>query len=117
MKILTGLRATGRQKLSTTASNGDTIDLVLYFHSRTAAWYLDVSSGTFSVKGVRISRVYNLLEQYSNIIPFGVGIIISDDGEPFLINDFSTGRVRLAILSPDEVVNIDNVYVGIKNAG
>ena len=29
----------------------------------------------------------NILDQYQKNIPFGIGIILSDHGEPFLIND------------------------------
>lgn len=117
MKILSGIRATGQQKLLTSADNGDVIEIILYFQSRTATWKMDIDSGNFSVKGLRISHVLNLLCQYNNIIPFGIGIIIDDGGEPFLINDFSSGRVQLAILTPTEVNNIAAFYIGLKDAG
>ncbi len=117
MKALTGIRATGQQKLVTTASNGDTIEITLYFQSRTSVWKMDVESGTFILKGIRISRVLNLLCQYNNIIPFGIGVIVNGEGEPFLINDFSSGRVQLAILTPAEVAAIRAFYVAVKNAG
>jgi len=117
LKVLSGIRATGQQKLITSADNGDTIDIILYFQSRTNNWKMDVTSGDFILKGIRVSHVLNLLCQYHNIIPFGIGVIIDDGGEPFLINDFSTGRVQLAILTPDEVNAVDAFYVSLKDAG
>jgi len=117
MKILTGLRATGQQILTTTADNGDTINIVLYFQTRSATWKMDVSCNDFALKGVRVSHVLNLLDQYRNIIPFGISVLISDGGEPFLITDFSTKRVQIAILTPDEVQAIDSFYVAVKDAG
>ena len=117
MKVLTGIRATGQQILTTTASNGDTINIVLYFQSRSNSWKMDVSCNDFEVKGLRVSHVLNMLCQYNNIIPFGISVIIDDGGEPFLINDFSSERVQLTILTPDEVNNIAAFYVGLKDAG
>lgn len=117
MKILTGIRATGQQILTTTADNGDTIEITLYFQSRTNTWKIDISCNNFTVKGLRVSHVPNLLSQYNNIIPFGISVIIEDGGEPFLITDFSTGRVQLAILTPDEVDAVDAFYVAVKDAG
>jgi len=117
LKVLSGIRATGQQKLLTSADNGDVIEIILYFQSRTNIWKMDITSGDFDLKGLRISHVLNLLCQYNNIIPFGIGVIIDDGGEPFLINDFSTGRVQLAILTPDEVDAVDAFYVGLKDAG
>lgn len=117
MKVLTGIRATGQQTMSTTDEFGNVIDIVLYFQVRTASWKIDVEADNFSVKGLRISHVPNLLNQYKNIISFGMGVIITDGGEPFLIDDFSTERVQLAILTVDEVTAIESWYVGIKDAG
>ena len=117
MKVLSGIRATGQQKFLTSADNGDIIEIILYFQSRTNTWKMDVSCNDFDLKGLRIYHLPNILNQYENIIPFGIGVIIDDGGEPFLINDFSTGRVQLAILTPDEVDAVDAFYVGLGNAG
>lgn len=117
MKVLTGIRATGQQKLLTTASNGDTIEITLYFQSRTASWKIDISCNDFDVKGLRVSHVLNLLSQYKNILPFGISVLIEDGGEPFLINDFSSRRVQLAILTPEEVNTVGEFYVAVKDAG
>ena len=117
MKVLSGIRATGQQKLVTTADNGDVVEITLYFQSRTAVWKMDIESGDFILKGVRISRVLNMLCQHNNIISFGIGVIMNGEGEPFLINDFSTGRVQLAILTPSEVQAVGAFYVAVKDAG
>ena len=117
MKALTGLRATGTQIMTTTSENGDIIEIILYFQVRTASWKIDIESGNFSVKGIRVSHVLNMLSQYKNIISFGIGIITADRGEPFLIDDFSTGRIQLAILTQAEVQAIEDLYIGIKDAG
>ena len=57
------------------------------------------------------------MNQFENIIPFGIGIIVTDGGEPFLINDFSSGRVQMAILTPAEVDQVNDYYQGLRDAG
>ena len=110
MKILKGIRATGTQKLRTTASNGDIIEITLYYLPAVQIWKADIVSGDFILNGIRVYSFLNILDQYQKNIPFGIGIILSDQGEPFLINDFSSGRVQMAILTPAEVEEINDYY-------
>ena len=117
MKILEGIRATGQQKLRTLADNGDTIEITLYYLPAIQQWKMDIVSGDFELNGLRVYALPNILNQYENIIPFGIGILIPSGGEPFLINDFSSGRVQMAILTPEEVEEVDDFYIGIKDAG
>ena len=111
MRRLEGIRATGKQALTATAENGDLINITLYFQAATQEWKIDLSSGSFSLTGTRVFSSPNILCQYEDLIPFGLGVITSDGGEPFLINDFSSGRVGLYILSPDEVSQVQDFYV------
>lgn len=111
MKILDGIRATGKQKLRTLADNGDIIEITLYYLPAVQQWKMDVVSGDFDLNGLRVYALPNILGQYEKIIPFGIGIIIPAGGEPFLINDFSSGRVQMAILTPVEMVEVDDFYV------
>lgn len=117
MKVLSGIRATGQQKILTSADNGDTIEITLYFQSRTNTWKMDIICNDFELNGLRIYHLPNILNQYENIIPFGIGVLITDGGEPFLITDFSTGRVELAILTPAEVQSVNDFYVDLQDAG
>lgn len=111
MRRLDGIRATGKQALSATAENGDVINMTLYFQATTQEWKIDVSSNSFSLKGTRIYSAPNILCQYEDLIPFGLAVITSDGGEPFLINDFSSGRVGLYILSQDEISQIQDFFI------
>jgi len=111
MKIIDGIRTTGKQKLRITAYNGDIIEMVLYFLPAVQGWKMDILSGTFDLKGFRIFNSLNMTCNYSNLIPFGIACIVSDDGDPFLITDFSQGRCQLAILSPDEISQVNDFYI------
>ena len=117
MRILDGIRATGQQKLRTSADNGDIIEITLSYLPAVQQWKIDIVSGDFELNGLRVYALLNILNQYENLIPFGIGIIIPAGGEPFLINDFSSGRVQMAILTAAEVAEVDAFYVGLKDAG
>lgn len=111
MKIIDGIRTTGKQKLRITAENGDIIEITLYFLPAVQSWKMDILSGTFDLKGFRIFNSLNMTCHYDNLIPFGIACIVSDDGEPFLISDFSQGRCQLAILTPAEVQEVNDFYI------
>lgn len=107
MTVLDGIRATGKQKLKTAASNGDLIEITLYFLPASQNWKMDVVYNDFELYGFRVCNLPNLLCQFSNVIPFGMACTVSDGGEPFLINDFSGGRCELIILDSDEVEAVE----------
>lgn len=117
MKILEGIRATGTQKLITAADNGDSIEITLYYLPAVQAWMMDISSGTFQLNKFRLFNSLNVLVQYQNIIPFGLAVLIHDGGEPFLINDFSSGRCLLALITPDEVDQVEDYYQELRDEG
>ncbi len=114
MKILTGLQAVGTQKFNTVAESGDTVYITLYFRPAIQQWFMDLTSGDFELYGQRVCNSLNLLEQYSRVINFGIIVIVSDGGEPFQVNDFTTGRVQLGVLSESEIETIDNYYKELK---
>lgn len=117
MNRLEGIQAAGTQKLATTASNGDPIVIIMSFNAATQEWKMDIEWNTFVLRGNRIYSSPNILCQYEAIIPFGLAVITDGVGEPFLINDFSSGRVNMYVLSPEEVEEVQDYYVSLRNAG
>lgn len=103
MKLITGLSSQPFQRFQTSLDDGTTVYFRLEFSARTSYWYLDVTYGTKIVKGLKISSVLNILEQFTNIFPFGVQVYTQDGTEPILINDFYTGRCKFYILNSDDV--------------
>jgi len=110
MKILEGIQALTSQSLTTAIENGDSIQITLTFKPAVKMWFMDLVWNDFSVNGLRVCNVPNLLQQYDKIIPFGINVNVIDGTEPFIINDFSSGRVLLGILTPNEVQQINTSY-------
>ena len=110
MKILEGIQALPSQTFNTSLDGGDIITITLTFKPSIKMWFIDVEYNDFSVKGLRLCNVPNLLNQFDKIIPFGINVEIADGTEPFIINDLSTGRVILNILTAAEVEQINDSY-------
>ena len=94
--------------------NNTFIQFQLIYRPRTRMWFIDIEVDTFIVRGLRISNVFNMLFQYQNIIDFGLYAEIQDVTEPFLITDFSTGRITLNVLSAEEVEQVNDFYESLK---
>jgi len=114
MKVLEGIQALSTQSLTTQFSNGETVVITLDYKLAVQMWYINIEFGDFIVNGLRVCSSPNLLQQFEKIIPFGLNVNVIDNTEPFLINDFSTGRVLLGVLTPEEVQQINEAYEGAK---
>lgn len=79
--------------------------LTLEFKPLNNAWYFSLSWGdTFSTKNEQIVTSQNLLRQYKNIIPFGMGVMTKSlVVDPMTKEAFSTGDASLYFLSAAEV--------------
>lgn len=106
MTLLTGIRATGTQKFQALSSSGKSISFTLIYSAATQNWKADIEYNGFKLNGIRIFTSLNILYQYRNIIDFGLACYTQDKGEPFIVNDFSSGRAELYVLTADEVENV-----------
>lgn len=114
MTVLEGIQTVGQQTLRTADENGEIIAITLYYRPAVQMWFIDVVSGDFEVYGMRVCNSPNLLQQFYKIISFGINIGIEDGSEPFLVNDFTSGRVELGILTAEEVEQINDAYMEAK---
>ena len=113
MRTLSGLSSSPIQTFRNPLDDGSIVKFVISFRPSVAMWYMDIEYKTFIVKGLRIVNSLNMLCQYKNVIPFGVYINIPDKTEPFLINDFQSGRVIINVLNQTEVNELEEFYQGL----
>lgn len=105
---ITGLTQNAVQKFRINDPNGGgEIIMRLVYRPRVQRWFIDIEFGSFVVNGFKLTRGPNVLYKWSNVIPFGLTVTVKDDFEPFVINDFSTDRVKLFLLTTDEVDQVD----------
>lgn len=116
MLTLNGIRAVPNQTFRTVIEQG-LIQFQLYFRPAIQMWMIDISfKGVFVVKGIRVCNYPNLLEQFTEIIPFGLMCSVGAEVgyEPSLIDDFSTQRVTLNVLNQEEIQQIEDIYVELR---
>lgn len=83
----------------------------LYFSPRTENWYIDVQYESLTARGIKLVRSMNALSRHINVLPFGLTVSVADNFEPFLINDFVSGRVSLFLLTHAECLEVKEMIV------
>lgn len=108
MNIITSLTSDPTQVFSLVGLEGENISCTLYFKPRMNGWFMDISSGAFDVTGLQIVNSPNILRQWKNVISFGIFVYSIDAEDPQFINDFSSGRIQMYLLSQSEVQEIES---------
>jgi hypothetical protein len=93
-----------KQKMTVTLPDGSEATLRLEYKPNQLGWFIvELTRGAFSIKGARIVASPNLLDQQRNLINFGLCCLTTDGHDPMLLEDFSSGRATLYILTQAEV--------------
>lgn len=93
-----------RQRQTLLLEDGSSVVIQMRFASLQFGWFFDeITHLDFTVRGIRISNNFNMLHQYRNLIPFGIGCISAEDREPSQREDFSSEASKLYILTEGEV--------------
>lgn len=112
-----------KQKHTITINQYDQAVLDLEFKPNQYGWFFNVnwpnslqtvpySSSGFSSSGGRVVHSQNLLRQQQNIIPFGLAIISDNGLDPMTQDAFSSGLVKLYVLTKDEADGIEQQLYG-----
>ena len=109
MQLLNNITNESNQKITVLFDDtSKKIVLELVYRPTQTGWFLDVTYENFTLRGLRVCIGKNILSQWRNQIPFGILVVSSDGQEPFFIEDFVTDRVKMAILSKQEVEEIND---------
>lgn len=98
-----------RQKFQLTVEN-NTLYVTLYFYQTQKSWFMDIEYNEYVCKGLRVVLSVNTLRQMRNILPFGIMFECDNYAEPYALDDFSSGRIQMFILSQDEVNEFEEEY-------
>lgn len=101
------------QKQTLSLPDGSSVGLTIRFIPMQYGWFIqELSYKTFTLQGFRIINSPNMLHQFRNQLPFGLGCFTVADREPSLAEDFSSLQTVLYILSAAEVAQ----FAGFLNA-
>lgn len=94
--------------------NNETYTGYINYNSSRQGWFLDLISESFSVYGIRITSVPNVLRQWKDRLGFGICVLTENKSEPFFLEDFNTGRAKMYLLEPDDLELQDIIYAQIQ---
>lgn len=98
IRVLSTLNDNAYQTVSFDTKKGERVKLTFRFIPSQETWIFDVESPSLTVYGLALSAFVNLLDPYHNIISWGLYVWSKDGFDPWRIDDFATGRIRVAIL-------------------
>lgn len=111
MRQITEIGSEATQLLQVVGENNERIDFTLYYKPSQQSWYFDIVYLEFELRGVKMVNNPNLLRNYRNLLPFGINCIVEDGTDPYFIDDFTTGRVIVNLLTEAEVEEIEeNIF-------
>ncbi len=103
MKLISRVTAAALQQQTLVLDNGASFAMQLYYRPMQQGWFLnELSYQSFILRGIRVVNSPNLLNQWRNLIPFGLGCFSSGNRDPQLQKDFLSGASKLYVLSQAE---------------
>lgn len=117
MQIITGITSEPIQSISIPLPDGSSFTLRLEFSPQQLGWFYDILYSTrttaFECNGRRLVTSPNILRQFQNIIPFGIGVITQGSVEPTTQTTFSDQIVTLLLLDTADMALIEStIYTG-----
>lgn len=113
MDQVTGITAEYRQNFQFLTTKGEKVDFNLYYYLTQQSWFFDFTYKDYTCNCQRVVLTPNALRHLKNIIPFGIAFYSEDKVEPIFIDDFETERVKMLVLSSDEVKELEQNLYGI----
>lgn len=106
MQILDTISNDAKQKHTILLEkDNSSIVINLVYKPTQLGWFMDVEYETkdFYIYGLRVTTNLNILNQWRNVLPFGIICYCEDAQEPLSVEDFLVCRAHLAVLDEDEV--------------
>ena len=101
------LTSDASQTMKLVTEAGEIIAFSLRYRPAIQCWTFDLTWGNYQITGMRFVNAINLLRQWKDIFPFGLMIKSSDILEPQYIDDFTSGRIKVYLLNPSEILQLE----------
>jgi hypothetical protein len=110
MKQIVEITNDQKQKLDVVTEDNQSFELVLEYIDQQQGWFYSITFGDVVINGARVVTGANILRSYQNILPFGISIATDDLSEPVFLDDFITERVKLFLLTEEEVAGVETDF-------
>lgn len=102
IRILTALNENSYQSLSFVTAEGEDVRLTFKFVPSQETWFIDVESDSLTIYGLALQAFVNLLDPYHNNISWGFYVWSKDGFDPWKVDDFASGRIKVAVIEDFE---------------
>jgi len=111
---ITNLNDEAKQSVKISVGNNKIVKLTFEYCPNQRCWWFDIECDDlkFYSYGHKLTNCPNIIREFQNLLPFGIGCNVLDNQEPWFQNDFITGRVSVYILDKEEVQEIGQVLYG-----
>ncbi len=104
MNLIQQITSDTLQKQKLVLDDGTIVQITICFKPMQFGWFIqELVYGNVTIQGRRIFVSPNMLYQFRNQLPFGIGCFSLGNREPSQQEDFSSGNVQLYILTQAEV--------------
>jgi hypothetical protein len=108
MYLIEQISSAPYQKRDLVLLDGSVVTMTIYFQPMQQCWLItELVYGDVVIRGMRITNQPNMLRQWKNLLPFGLGCYTDGNREPSLQEDFLSGASRLYMLSEAEVLEYE----------
>lgn len=106
-----------KQRFTVTLLDGNVITFQLEYKPLQRGWFITLLNyGDFNLYNTRLVTSPNMLNQFRNVIPFGLKCEVQQNDEPTLQQDLLSERVKLYVLTPAEVAAFGDFLSGQASA-
>lgn len=115
MKQITTLTNNSKQKITIVQENGEQFIFQLIYLPAQEIWIYNIEKDNFVAKGRTLVLGANIIRRFRRLINFGIACVSNDSIEPFHINDFTENRIKIYILTKEEVEQIERELYGLNS--
>ena len=92
--------------------NYDKATLTLEYKPNLNAWFYSLVWQTFSIYNQQLCRGPNIIRQFKNQLPFGIGIVTKNNLDPMTDDEFTNGNTSFYLLNSDDVTSVETYFYG-----
>ena len=110
MTKIEGITDAPNQDMSVILEDGTRVEINLRYKPNQSGWFVDVIRGEWAARGLRLVASPNMLRQWKNVIPFGLGVYTLNQREPMLLDSFTTTTKLLLLTEADVAAQETEIF-------
>lgn len=112
MKEIVELNSDAKQEHVLLGENGEEITISLEYKDNQIGWFLSLEYLDITINSIRLTSSADILYKWKNLFPFGISVTSIDKGDPYNLNDFTSGRIRFFLLTEEDKESFYEQFYG-----